>query len=73
MSAAEFGRAVTGSAEYVYQVTAAYKKARQERDDAIVAAVDVLGQRGAAEASGLSRRRVRQLLDEAAEREEDPR
>lgn len=59
------GRAITGTAEYVYEVTTAYKKARQERDEAIVASVDVLGQKGAAEASGLSRRRVRQLLDEA--------
>lgn len=61
------GRAITGTAEYVHQVTSAYKKARRERDEAIVEAVPVLGQKGAAEASGLSRRRVRQLLAEAEE------
>jgi len=67
-------RAITGTAEYVYQVTSAYKKARRERDEAIVASVAVLGQKGAAEASGLSRRRVRQLLQEAEwwDREGDP-
>lgn len=59
------GRAITGTAEYVHQVTHAYKKARRERDEAIVASVEVLGQKGAALASGLSRRRVRQLLEEA--------
>jgi hypothetical protein len=69
-----FSRAITGTAEYVHQVTSAYKKARRERDEAIVASVTVLGQKGAAEASGLSRRRVRQLLQEAEswDREGDP-
>jgi hypothetical protein len=70
------GRAITGTAEYVHHVTTAYKKARRERDDAIVEAVAVLGQKGAAEAAGLSRRRVRQLLAEAEScgrgREETP-
>jgi len=68
------GHAVTGDADYVHQVTTAYKKARRERDEAIVASVDVLGHKGAALASGLSRRRVRQLLEEAKtwDREGDP-
>jgi hypothetical protein len=60
-----------GAADYVQVVTDAYKKARRERDEAIVASVEVLGQKGAAEASGLSRRRVRQLVNEAATRGED--
>lgn len=68
------GHAITGTAEYVHQVTSAYKKARRERDAAIVEAVPILGQKGAALASGLSRRRVRQLLEEAeaTAREGDP-
>jgi hypothetical protein len=58
-------RTVTGVADALHDVVAAYKQARRERDEMIVAAVPVLGQHGAAEASGLSRRRVRQLLAEA--------
>lgn len=69
----EIGHAITGTAEYVYEVTAAYKTARRERDEAIVASVALLGQTGAAEASGLSRRRVRQLLLEAEARQEQLR
>lgn len=70
-----FSRAVTGVAESVREVVAAYKAARLDRDAVIVAAVEVLGQRGAAEASGLSRRRVRQILAaaETSRQEEDGR
>jgi hypothetical protein len=69
VSLAGVGSAITGTAEYLNDVTAAYKQARRERDDAIVEAVELLGQRAVAEASGLSRRRVRQLMQEAAARD----
>ncbi|MFH6680961.1 hypothetical protein [Clavibacter michiganensis] len=65
---AGIGRAITATAEYVQHVANDYRRARQERDEAIVASVAVLGQKGAAEAAGLSRRRVRQLVDEAERR-----
>ncbi len=71
MSVAGFGRAITATAAYVQEVTDAYKEARQRRDDAIVASVEILGQKGAAQAAGLSRRRVRQLIDDAEARRED--
>jgi hypothetical protein len=69
------GHTMTGVADALHDVVDAYKKARRERDEMIVAAVPVLGQHGVAEASGLSRRRVRQLLAEAeaADRQGDPR
>ncbi|WP_267421156.1 MULTISPECIES: hypothetical protein [unclassified Curtobacterium] len=69
------GRSMTGVADALHDVVDAYKKARRERDEMIVAAVPVLGQHGVAEASGLSRRRVRQLLAEAkaADRRRAPR
>ncbi|OII36040.1 hypothetical protein BIU98_00360 [Curtobacterium sp. MMLR14_010] len=68
------GRTMTGVADALRDVVDAYKKARRQRDEMIVAAVPVLGQHGVAEASGLSRRRVRQLLAEAeaADRQGDP-
>ncbi|AWF99869.1 hypothetical protein [Clavibacter michiganensis] len=65
---AGIGRAITATAEYVQDVADAYRRARLERDEAIVASVAVLGQKGAAEAAGLSRRRVRQLVDDAERR-----
>ncbi|GAB7302356.1 MULTISPECIES: hypothetical protein [Clavibacter] len=68
---ARIGRAITTTAESVQEVADAYRTARRERDEAIVASVAVLGQKGAAEAAGLSRRRVRQLLDEAHARQEN--
>ena len=69
------GHTMTGVADALRDVVDAYKKARRQRDQMIVAAVPVLGQHGVAEASGLSRRRVRQLLAEAeaADRQGDPR
>jgi hypothetical protein len=66
VTVASISHAVTGVAASVREVVDTYKEARRDRDAAIVAAVEVLGQRGAAEASGLSRRRVRQIVDEAA-------
>lgn len=75
MTVASISRAVTGVAASVREVVDTYKEARRDRDAVIVAAVEVLGQRGAAEASGLSRRRVRQIVDEAAaaaDRSRDP-
>lgn len=57
---------MTGIADTVREVVDTYKEARRDRDAVIAAAVEVLGQRGTAEASGLSRRRVRQIVDEAA-------
>lgn len=65
-------RTMSGVAETVRDVVDTYKEARRDRDATIVAAVEVLGQKGAAEASGLSRRRVRQILAEAEAREGDP-
>ncbi|MBT1620577.1 hypothetical protein KK090_15050 [Curtobacterium flaccumfaciens pv. poinsettiae] len=65
-------RTMSGVAETVRDVVDTYKEARRDRYATIVAAVEVLGQKGAAEASGLSRRRVRQILAEAAAREGDP-
>jgi len=65
-------RTMSGVAETVRDVVDTYKEARRDRDATIVAAVEVLGQKGAAEASGLSRRRVRQILAEAAAREGNP-
>ena len=59
------GHTMTGVADALRDVVDAYKKARRQRDEMIVAAVPVLGQHGVAEASKLSRRRVRQLLAEA--------
>lgn len=58
-------RTMSGVAETVRDVVDTYKEARRDRDATIVAAVEVLGQKGAAEASGLSRRRVRQIVAEA--------
>lgn len=69
---AGMSRTMSGVAETVRVVVDTYKEARRDRDATIVAAVEVLGQKGAAEASGLSRRRVRQILAEAAAREGDP-
>lgn len=66
VTVASFSRAVTGVAASVRDVVDTYQEARRDRDAVIVAAVEVLGQRGAAEAAGLSRRRVRQIVDEAA-------
>jgi DNA-binding transcriptional regulator LsrR (DeoR family) len=66
---------MTGVADVLQDVVDAYKKARRQRDEMIVATVPVLGQHGVAEASGLSRRRVRRLLAaaEAADRQGDHR
>ena len=69
---AGMSRSNPGVAETVRDVVDTYKEARRDRDATIVAAVEALGQKGAAEASGLSRRRVRQILAEAAAREGDP-
>jgi hypothetical protein len=66
VTVASIGHTMSGIADTVRDVVGAYKEARRDRDAVIVAAVEVLGQRGAAEASGLSRRRVRQIVDEAA-------
>lgn len=63
---------MSGIAGTVRDVVDTYQEARRDRDAVIVAAVEVLGQRGAAEASGLSRRRVRQIVAEAADRKGDP-
>lgn len=63
---------ISGIAGTVRDVVDTYQEARRDRDAVIVAAVEVLGQRGAAEASGLSRRRVRQIVAEAADRKGDP-
>jgi hypothetical protein len=62
---ATIGHTMSGIADTVRDVVDTYKEARRDRDAVIVAAVEVLGQRGAAEASGLSRRRVRQIIAEA--------
>ena len=70
---AGMSRTMSAVAETVRDVVDTYKEARRDRDATIVAAVEVLGQKGAAEASGLSRRRIRQILAEAAAREGDPR
>jgi hypothetical protein len=59
------GHTMTGVADALHDVVDAYKKDRRQRDEMIVAAIPVLGQHGVAKASGLSRRRVRQLLAEA--------
>lgn len=67
-----FSRSVATVAGTVRDVVDTYQEARRDRDAVIVAAVEVLGQRGAAEASGLSRRRVRQIVAEAMDREGDP-
>lgn len=64
-------RTMSGIAGTVRDVVETYQEARRDRDAVIVAAVEVLGQRGAAEASGLSRRRVRQIVAEAADRKGD--
>lgn len=71
---ATIGHTMSGIADTVREVVDTYKEARRDRDAVIVAAVEVLGQRGAAEASGLSRRRVRQIVAEAAgeDRQGDP-
>lgn len=63
---ATIGHTMSGIADTVRDVVGAYKDARRDRDAVIVAAVEILGQRGAAEASGLSRRRVRQIVAEAS-------
>lgn len=63
---------MSGIAGTVRDVVETYQEARRDRDAVIVAAVEVLGQRGAAEASGLSCRRVRQIVAEAADRKGDP-
>lgn len=65
MSMSSIGHSMSGVAETVRDVVDTYKEARRDRDATIVAAVEVLGQKGAAEASGLSRRRVRQIVAEA--------
>ncbi len=67
-----FSRSIATVAGTVRDVVDTYQEARRDRDAVIVAAVEVLGQRGAAEASGLSRRRVRQIVAEATDREGDP-
>lgn len=66
---------MTGIADALHDVVDAYEKARRQRDEMILTAVPVLGQHGVAEASGLSRRNVRQLLAEAeaADRQGDHR
>ncbi|QIT13020.1 hypothetical protein [Clavibacter michiganensis] len=56
---------IAGTAQYVAEVADAYKTAHRQRDKTIVPAVAVLGQKGTAAAAGLSRRRVRQLLEAA--------
>lgn len=62
---------MSGIAGTVRDVVETYQEARRDRNAVIVAAVEVLGQRGAAEASGLSRRRVRQIVAEAEDRKGD--
>lgn len=72
MTVPGFSRSVSTIAGTVRDVVETYQDARRDRDAVIVAAVEVLGQRGAAEASGLSRRRVRQIVAEAEDRKGDP-
>ena len=58
--------------EAVYEAIRSYRRSRQQRDEAIIAAAITVGRQTAAEASGLSMSRINQLVNNRGRRTTEP-
>lgn len=58
--------------EAVHEAIRSYRRSRQQRDEAIIAAAITVGRQTAAEASGLSMSRINQLVNNRGRRTTEP-